>query len=324
MLARLPLALVAGLAGGFLFVAMVMLGPILGTIPWLVAPMPVIAAGLLLGWSGALVAGTVAVVALALMSLNPALVGLYLMSDALPALVILWLALRPAPGVSHPDPRRPEHWGAPGRILVWLTVLSATGLLLAAMVAGGPLADPVRVTVEQVVDDMAALSADATVAEAVTDPAVRGPLVESLVSVIPGAMAMVWTIRAALAGVLAMALVSRLGRPVRPRPVYSATRVPAWYGVLFAAVLAMSMLGGEIGYVAWSATVALSLPFVVLGLKLVHLVARKTPAPGVLLVVFYVVLFASAIGLVAVVFAGLVEFATDLRRDAGGRSMEDE
>ena len=320
----LPIALAAGIAGALLFLAMIVLGPVVGLLPWFVSPVPLVAAGLLFGWRGGLVAAATAVVVVALASLNPAAVGIYLLADVLPALTILHLGLRPAPGLAKPDPARTEHWYPPGRLLAWLALLPVLGLAVVALMAGGSLAEPVRSMLADSWGEMTSLVFDPTLRQAMGEPETRAQVETLLVTVLPGATAASWLLRAIVGGVLGMALARRLGRTARPRPVYAALRLPGWYGVLFAVTLGLSLSGGALGLLAGSMAMVLCLPFVVLGFKLVHLVARRTPAPTLVLVVFYMVLFASAIGLLAMVFVGLVEYATDLRREAGGRSTEDE
>jgi hypothetical protein len=62
-----------------------------------------------------------------------------------------------------------------------------------------------------------------------------------------------------------------------------------------------------------------------LGFKLVHAVARRTPYPALVLGVFYFAfLSVSALAVVAMVLAGLVEFLANLRRRAAGRASEEE
>jgi hypothetical protein len=160
----------------------------------------------------------------------------------------------------------------------------------------------------------------------VLDGATREAVVESAVTFLPGAMALSWLFRVAVAAALAQAMLRRMGRSVRPSPAWLDLALPPWYGAVYAAVvLAALLIGGDAGYVAWSAAIGLSLPFLLLGFKLVHVVARRTPWPVPLLVAFYVVfLSVSAVAVVAMVLAGLVEFSTNLSRRAAGRASEEE
>ncbi|MQX35180.1 DUF2232 domain-containing protein [Roseospira navarrensis] len=318
-----PIALAAGIASALLYASMLVLGPLLGAVPWFVSSVPLILAGLTLGRGAGLLACAAGVVAFALMSLSVVAGLLYLVSDTLPALVILSLALRPAPGVPSPQPSRPEDWYPPGEILARLALVPPVLIVGAALLAPaheggltGFLGTSIGGALQQ------ALSASG---QDVLDPETRDAVVRNAVMLLPGMLAMSWLVRAVVAGALAQAIARRMGRALRPSPVYIAMQVPAWSGVLFGIVAILAVLfGGDLGYVAWSVAMGLSLPFMLLGFKLVHAVARRTPYPGMLLGVFYVVfLSVSALAIVAMVLAGLVEFLANLRRRAAGGASEE-
>lgn len=319
MPARLPLVLGAGIASALLFVS------VLGLF---LAPVPLVAAGLRLGLGGALIAAMVGTIGIAV-SLQPLAVGSYVMAGVLPALVVLYMLLRSAPGVTKPDPTRPEHWASAGAVLASLALVPAAALLVAVVMAGGSLTDlALWMTGGTFVESLVATSTTmvgpefgAELAELVAQP--QGE--QLLAAAFLATPAMLWLVQAIVAGVLGVSLAHRLGPVVRPRPTYADLRLPGWFGAAFVATLGLSLLGGDLGLLAGVMATVLGVPFVLLGFKLVHLAARKTPAPGLLLAVFYVLcLFMVAVLPVVMVFVGLVEFATDLLRRAGGRSMEDE
>ncbi|MBB4285807.1 DUF2232 domain-containing protein [Roseospira goensis] len=321
------IALAAGIAGALLYAAMLALGPVAGAIPWFLSPVPLLLAGFTLGRAGGFVACGVGALAFGLVSLSGGAGTLYLLSDALPAALVVAWALRPAPGLTNPAPARSRAWMPAGTILARLALLPPLGMVVLALLAPSHADGLQGLLREQIGAGLDRMLAEAgSGAMPALDGATRGAVLDSAVQFLPGGMAMSWLFRIVVAAVLAQALAQRLGRAVRPSPAYGALELPAWYGAVFAAVvLASVVLAGDAGYVAWSAALGLSLPFLLLGFKLVHQVARRTPQPTLVLVVFYIVfLSVSAVAIVAMVLAGLVEYAATLRRRAAGRASEEE
>lgn len=319
------LAIAAGVASALLYTGMLAMGPVLGALPWFLSPLPLLAAGLALGRGAALLAVAAGLLAFGGVTLSPAAALIYLASDGVPALLIVVLALRPAPGVTAPDPAQPAHWYPPGRILAWLALLPPVVMIVLAALAPAHvdgLQGLLRAEIGAGLEHLLAGSGQPAVLEGAT----REAVVESAVTFLPGAMALSWLFRVAVTAALAQAMLRRMGRSVRPSPAWLDLALPPWYGAVYAAVvLAALLMGGDAGYVAWSAAIGLSLPFLLLGFKLVHVVARRTPWPVPLLVAFYVVfLSVSAVAVVAMVLAGLVEFSTNLSRRAAGRASEEE
>ncbi len=319
MPARLPLVLGAGIASALLFVS------VLGIF---VAPAPLVAAGLRLGLSGALMAAMTGVAGVALVSLNAVFIGAYVVAAVPLALIVLSLILRPAPGVTNPDPARPEHWIDAGAVLASLALVPAVALLVATVAAGGAPTDlAMRMTggtlMDQGVANVTAVFGPEFGAE-FADVVAQSGGEQFLAGAALASIAVFWLVQAIVAAMLGMSLAQYLGPVVRPRPAYRDLRLPGWFGAVFIATLGVSLLGGDPGLIAETMVIVLCVPFFLLGFKLVHLAARETPAPAALLVVFYMVFLGSGVGPMAMVFVGLVEFATDLLRRADGRSMEDE
>lgn len=313
---HLPLVLGAGTASAVLFVLLQGL---------FLAPVPLIVAGLRLGLRGGVLASVVGAAGVALIGLDLGVLGQYIAIDVLPALVILYSALQPVKGVAVPNLKRAEHWPGAGPVLATLTLVPVAAMVAAAAFSGGSLAAAVQqVTGGELTDLLVANSAvvfgpeaGAQLADLVADPDAEQMLAGSFAVT----LAMLWLIQAALAGVLGVVLAGRMGPLVRPRPVFADLRLPNWFAVLFL----VTVLGAVISDLALYVLLVLAVPFMLLGFKLVHQAVRTTPVPGLLLVTFYVLFFVLfTISPAVMVFVGLVEFAADLRRDAGGRSLEDE
>lgn len=329
MARTLLVAVAAGLAGALCFAGMLAMGPVAGAIPWFLSPVPPLAVGLALGPIAGALAAVVGLGAVALAAPASGAVLIYLLSDVVPVLLIVGMALRPAPGVTTPDPRRAADWTGPGRgvarlALVPPAVMVVVWLLAPGHVDGleGLLREEIRAGFDRLLTgpDGAPMPP-----EPLTDEATRQAIVDSAVLFLPGAMAMSWLFRAVATTALAQMLVQRLGQARRPAVGLGDLDLPLWYGAAFVGVgLLAALLGGDAGYVAWSAAIGMALPFLLLGFKLVHMVARRTPQPMLILVAFYVVfLSVSGVAIVAMVLAGLVEFAVSQRRSAAGPAAEE-
>lgn len=322
------IAVAAGIASALLYASMLVLGPVLGAVPWFVSPVPLVLAGLALGPLAGYVACAVGLTAFVLVGMSLSAGLMYLVSDVVPALVIVSLALRPAPGVAQPDPAVAAHWYPAGSVLAALALVPPVILIILALLAPGHvdgIEGLLREAIGQQVDAVLAGVAGSG-ATPLMDEATRAAVVNNAAAFLPGAMAMSWVFRAAVAGALAQALARRMDRAIRPSPAYIALELPSWYGVAFGFTVVVAVLaGGDVGYVAGAMALGLSLPFMVLGFKLVHAVARRTPYPVVVLGVFYFAfLSVSALAVVAMVLAGLVEYLANLRRHAAGRASEEE
>ena len=102
----------------------------------------------------------------------------------------------------------------------------------------------------------------------------------------------------------AQALLARGGRNIRPSPRFRELTLPdmlSWALVVCALIALVS--SGELTYVARNATIALTIPFFLLGLSVVHTLAGRTPLPGALLALTYLVVILS--GWIALIIAGM-------------------
>ena len=86
---------------------------------------------------------------------------------------------------------------------------------------------------------------------------------------------------------LAQLLAVRAGWARRPTPNFDRLELPGWLwpGVAVAAVLVLA--GGIIGDLGWSLLIVLVVPYLFLGLALVHVVVRRWSRPGLALAAIY-------------------------------------
>ena len=115
-------------------------------------------------------------------------------------------------------------------------------------------------------------------------------------------------------GVLAQALAARLGWNRRPSPALSELELPGWLwpGVAVAAVLVLA--GGIIGDLGWSLLIVLVVPYLFLGLALVHVVVRRWSRPGLALAAIYGAMILLGWPILLVLLLGFVEDWAHLRR----------
>ncbi|MCW5731201.1 MAG: DUF2232 domain-containing protein [Alphaproteobacteria bacterium] len=278
------------------------------------APLPLFLAGLMLGTRQAVLAAAIG--ALGALLLGPWPLVSYLASMALPTLVLTRQALlfRQAPDGS-------VEWYPPGLLATWLTGLAAAGFLAAVLFtlgSEGGLPGLLRPRIEY------ALSGLAPPPGAEFD---KVAFADGLSHVMPPLIAVTWMLVTAANGILAQGLASRFGRNLRPAPRLGALRLPMplAYALLVASV-GWLVLPGYAGFVAEGLAVILAVPFFLQGLGLIHVLAGRTGAKGLLLAGFYLLLFLSGILALPVLALGLVEQWADLRRKLSGpgQGKEDE
>jgi hypothetical protein len=308
---QLGLALAAGLLSALLFLSLAK-GIALGAVLSYVAPIPLLMAGLALG-QGALVAA-VAVALFAVVAVAGGVSALpFAIAAVVPALVVTNRALlwRNADDGS-------VHWYPPGLVLAWLT---AAGLALmlcgTALLAGSP--DGIEGSVSKVLGDALALVA----AEMPADQ--RAKVVGWWAPLFPAMVIGSWLIMAVVNACGAQGLLARLGHARRPSPAYRQLWLPDWpvFGLVSMAVLAIAV-GGDLGYVAANAAAVLLIPFMFLGLAVIHRWVEGRPSAGILLAATYgLLILAFGWAAVAVAGLGLARFWTmRFRRPESGGGME--
>ena len=137
-----------------------------------------------------------------------------------------------------------------------------------------------------------------------------------LAPIMPGVAAASLLVVTIVNGSLGLALAHAQGRSLRPKERYRDLVLPAWCALAWGgALLAAFLSTGDGAFYARSAALVLALPFMLVGLAVVHCMAARLPAPRLALTFFYVfvLLFSlPAVPLVAVI--GLIEDRAHLRR----------
>lgn len=308
---QLGLALAAGLLSALLFLSLAK-GIALGAVLSYVAPLPLLMAGLALGMGASVAAGLVALIAVGMVAgVFSALP--FAIAAVLPALVVTNRALlwRNADDGT-------VHWYPPGLVLAWLT---AAGLALmlcgTALLAGRP--EGIEGSVSKVLDEALSLVATQLPADQ------RAKVVGWWAPLFPAMIIGSWLIMAVANTCGAQGLLARSGHARRPSPAYRQLWLPDWpaAGLVAMAILAI-LVRGDVGYVAANAVAVLLIPFMFLGLAVIHRWASERPNAGIVLAATYgLLILAFGWAAAAVAGLGLVRFWTmRFRRHESGGGME--
>ncbi len=197
-------------------------------------------------------------------------------------------------------------WYPPGLLVTWLTGLAALALglllILLGMAEGG-----IQGAVQRQVDAILPLFGP-------NQDAMR-PLFEIIAPIVPGMVVAAWMTVAMVNGALAQAFALRTGRALRPAPDIAQTELPKPLSAALAVAAGLALLGpGALGVVGANATVVLSMPFLILGLAVVHAATRGLRARGLLLGGLYAVTAILTWPVIAIIALGLIDQGFGLKR----------
>ena len=232
MIRLIGLSLAAGLLSAVLFLSLAK-GFAAGMILSYVAPLPLMLAGLSLGWRMAAASGLAAMAAVAAvaggLSALPFAVTAVLPSVVVARQALLWRGS--ADGA--------VEWYPPGLLLGWLTALACGLVVLGALLAPSGEAGIegwVRETVGQTVGMVAP-----------TVPAEdRAKVVGWWVPFFPAMVAGSWLVMSVANAAAAQGILARQGKSRRPSPAYRELTLPVWLGVFLLVACAAAMTGGDL------------------------------------------------------------------------------
>jgi hypothetical protein len=291
-------ALACGIAGACLYLA-VMLGTPGGLVLVYMTQLPLFLAGLWLGAGAAALAGLAG--ALVLLVASDLLgAAVFAAVNAVPVALLVRQALLA---------RRADDgtvvWYPPGLLTGWLTALALAGIAAALLLSGGPagLQSALRGVVGEVLDRLA-----------------RHPLpnrdqaAEAIAMVIPGLVAASWMIMLIGNAALAQGVLARFGANWRPSPDLAGLGLPLWVPVALGLAAAAVVFGGTPRFVGINLLIALSVPFCLAGLAVLHAAVRRLSHPAMALVGFYTMAALFGWPFLAVAILGLLESWLGLRR----------
>jgi hypothetical protein len=286
-------AVLAGLISSALFLALSTGLPGMMLLAYFVQ-LPLLLAGLSLGLAGSVVAAAAAILVCGLIA-GVVAAAMFALVQALPALVVVRQAL-----LSRPQDGRLE-WYPPGLVLGQLTALAVLGITVAFILLLGRPGGLEGMLAEFLSSALAGLGAPEVAVTA-------GPELERWMFLFPGLMAASWLVMVTVNAVLAQLLLVRLGINRRPSPQLRALELPRWLWPALGAALLLAVLGaGGFGFLGRALLIVLAVPYILLGLAVVHAFARRVTHRRLALTLFYGTVMLLGWPLMAVLLLGLVE-----------------
>lgn len=292
----IAIAVLAGLVSCALFLSLISGLPGVVGLAYFVQ-LPLMMVGLTLGPAASMIAAAGALITNGLIA-GVVVALLYAVLQAVPALMVVRQSLlfrQSEAGVE---------WYPPGLILAQLAAMAALGIAIAYLwMIGEPGGLPGAIEAF-----LAELMAQLGAGEGETD-------LGALVFLVPGLVAASWLIMVVLNAVLAQALAVRLGRNRRPSPAIADLQLPGWLWPLIGLTALLAWIGdGAPGFLGRSALIVLLVPYLILGLAVIHAVARRWARPGLGLTAVYLAVIVLGWPVLVVVALGLVEDWAQLRR----------
>jgi hypothetical protein len=253
---------------------------------------PLLLVGLGLGLTPAAIACGVAMIGLAAAT-EIATAGLFLALTAMPVLYIVrqgLLTRRTASGA--------VEWYPPGLMLGGLTLYGLAVLAAIAMWYGGALED---------------VSLRYLTRLAQISGGTLGPQAQALARYIPGAVLVSGLLMAVVNAALAQGALVRMGHALRPSPAWRSVSVPRWLAPVLAIAAVTALAPDEIGTIGANAAIIAALPFMLVGLAVLHTVSQRWPARGLALGLVYVTTFILGWPAIVVAVLGIVDQWLPLR-----------
>lgn len=292
----------SGLVSAVLF-ASTLTGGVLAMILFYITAMPGFLAGL--GW-GTQAAFITALVGSSLtgLLLSP-LAGLgYFLTMGLPIAILCYFALlaRPAEeaeGAPAAIPAGAMEWYPPGRIVA-ITALMAGCVAALSIPLLGMDVETYRSNL-QVIIDKSFLTRLPETGEIALEKEKLAQVITLLIRALPAATAIIWFCVILLNMWSAARIVMVSGRSIRPWPELAMMRYPNKFALGFVAALLGTFAPGILAIVATGFVGAFLIAYLLLGLVILHVLARKTPYKVALMGALYVGIF--LFGWVALVVA---------------------
>jgi hypothetical protein len=291
-------AIACGSLGACLYLAAT-LGTPGGLVLVYMTQLPLFVAGLWLGTGAAGLAGLTAVLVL-LAASDLLAAAIFAAVNAVPVALLVRQALLARPGSDGT-----VIWYPPGLLTAWLTGLALAGIAAALLLLGGPegLQSTLRSVVAEVLDRLSRSPASD-----------RDQAAGLLAMVIPGILAASWMIMLVANAALAQGVLARFGVNWRPSPDLARLDLPLWVPVALGLAAAAVVFGGSLRFIGINMVIALSVPFCLAGLAVLHAVARHMSHPVMALVGFYMLAAIFGWPFLAVAVLGLLESWLGLRQ----------
>ena len=299
----------AGAAAALLFASMTS-GSLLSIPLTVIAPLPIIIAGL--GWShwSALTAAFVAALALGI-AVGPFTFVSFMAVIGLPAWWLVYLAMLARPVGNGATALE---WYPPGRLVIWAAILGALAMIVAIPYFGLD-ADSFRAGLRKIFSTIlrAEMGTAADAPLSIPDVPNGERFVDFLVAVFPPTAAVVETLSNVFNLWLAATVVRFSGRLNRPWPTLSAMTFPRPLIGVLAVATALSFVGSLIGIAAGVLSASLLMAYGILGFAVLHAITRGMASRIFLLAGVYIAVLVLGWPVLGLCLLGLIEAVVDLR-----------
>jgi len=292
------IAAACGGASACLYLALMLASPGAMILVYL-TQLPLFLAGLWFGTAAAAIAGISAAIVL-LAASDVLAAAIFAALNAVPVVLLVRQAL-----LARHNADGTLSWYPPGHLTVWLTALGILGIAAALLLLGGP--DGLQATLR----DIIARALDHLTERSLPD---RDRVAGTLASVIPGIAAASWMVMAVINGALAQGVLARFGIAWRPSPDLANLGLPRWMTAVLGVAAVVTLLGEPWRFLGVNLMIALSVPFCLGGLAVLHAAVRRLPHPGIALVAFYTLAGMFGWPLLVAAILGLFEAWLGLRR----------
>ena len=270
------------------------------------AQAPIVATGLALGCMPAAVAAAIAAVLVALGSPGVGALSLFVLTSALPVLIIVYFAIQNRIRDGEGEDGSVE-WYPVGRLLGWLTVLALVAFVAAYLVflsAENGVRGATEMYLRNVLGALRNVQADTAAVD---------QLITTMAAIFPAVAAVSWLLMIVVNGVMAQKFLTASGKNLRPIPAYSEIEVPIWPAavVIFGALVAI--FGGNAGFFGINVMLIGTIPFFFIGLAVLHSIFAAWPGRLFLLVGVYLFLVLLVWPAAIIALLGLIEHWVRLR-----------
>ena len=329
----------AGIAGAILFLTGGFGSPLLG-IPLFFAALPVFLAGL--GW-GAVAAGIAALTGFLILTTASSFSAgiVFLVADGLAPAWLSYLALlhnapeakkqltpaeqarlarksvdlHPQEESAEDDTAHETEWYPPGALIVWTAFVGASVLVVAGlstmlMGVDGGLEGSLHLLLADELLEGRAIESSLQEMGLSADPE---RILDLIALALPAFGILVWSLITLGSMWLAQFILVRADQNLRPMPDLAQIELPGFLMGLLGGALVLSFIPGSVAPLGGAITIALFVPYFLLGLAVIHAISRGLAARIAVLAVFYVLLITTGWLIVPVGLVGLLEPWTQLR-----------
>jgi hypothetical protein len=286
-------AVLAGLISSSLFLALSSGMPGMVLLAYFIQ-LPLLFVGLSLGLAASVIAAGSAILVCSLIA-GVVAAALFALVQAVPAVMVIRQAL-----LSRQQDGKVE-WYPPGLVLAQLATFAALCITASYLVLLGHPGGLQGVLSDFIGATLAELSG-------VEAEAAPSPELGRWMFLFPGLMAASWLVMVVVNGVLAQALAVRLGWNRRPSPALSELELPGWLWPAIGVAALLAVLGDDgLGFLGRSLLIVLVVPYMFLGLAVIHAFARRWSHRRLALTIFYGGVMLLGWPLLAILLLGFVE-----------------